>query len=361
MTPVSASSEPSFLFPSAYRRRLNAELTQIEGWIALSKMDDPLSLGIREWVLRLKEALLMCRKNSTSASFEANEREVHLSFIRLLDTLLRDPLSGAPLDDQAYYCPGDKNTYHSLSLFLYLSKGEAPSSFEVIPHPLVRHMAAWLSGYRTEQDPRTETLERDFLELKKAGRVPKLPTPQNARMREVFAQAKAAREEVRKKVDAASGAFKERMASEAEGFRKSVAEGMKEVNAKEEEVKKKAEEAFEKIRAEDERIKAEFEARCQVVQGNIEKAEKDLGEVDSLLREVDSALEQAFRDNESLGHKIEEAKRVIEEQNRRAQEGSFFSAALGIVFCAAATYFLGPSFKAVPLPGGGAGGFTIPF
>jgi hypothetical protein len=193
---ASSINTPSpFLHMGILRRQLLAELTEIREAIASFPSQDEMTRCITEW-----QELF-----STELQRSANESAVCDTYIALLQRLLRDPITYAPLDLYAVL-GSDGHTYGQLSLAVYaLSVPEAyrqrspmhaqdPAHFFTIPHPLVRHLLSWLQSH--DALLYDEELENTYLSL--LPQQPSLSTEERMRRimeRQVAREAAVARRE----------------------------------------------------------------------------------------------------------------------------------------------------------------------
>jgi hypothetical protein len=132
--------------------------------IAESGLRDEMTQKIKDWQNRFSAAL------KTSA----DEERVCNTYIDLLQKLLCDPITHAPLDAHAVI-GNDGRTYGQMSLAVYLySVPEMyrnrsplditnPDPFMIAPHPVVRHMMKWLKGH--DALLYSEKLEGAYLQL----------------------------------------------------------------------------------------------------------------------------------------------------------------------------------------------------
>lgn len=155
------------------RRQLQGELNEIRERIENSGLHDEMTGQISQWQERF------------SATFQGNadERWVSENFTRLLQELLIDPVTGAPLDGYSVL-GNDGHTYGRLSLAVYqLSVPEqfrerSPldpenhTRFETQPHPVVRHMIGWLERHNALLY--SEELEQQYIALLPQQRQPDL-------------------------------------------------------------------------------------------------------------------------------------------------------------------------------------------
>jgi hypothetical protein len=136
---------PVFLTKESLRRKTWADLLEINDVITQSGLSDPLTEQISLWSKEFGIALSKTR----------NVDALLKSYIELMQEMLRDPITLAPLDDQAVL-GSDQRTYGFMSLSLYLHSVEEtyksrspsdpsnPASFTTKPHPVARHLVAWL-------------------------------------------------------------------------------------------------------------------------------------------------------------------------------------------------------------------------
>ncbi len=153
MTPVSSSFSPvnpteDLVRQTAIRRQLICELYTLREAISSSGFSDDMTRQLDEWHTNFSNAL---RSYS-------DERQVLSAYIGLLQNILRDPVTLAPLDKQAVL-GSDGYTYGSLSLAVYkLGTSEEyrkrspmnpnnPESLCTRPHPVVRSMLDWVEGH----------------------------------------------------------------------------------------------------------------------------------------------------------------------------------------------------------------------
>jgi hypothetical protein len=150
--------------PFVLRRRLMAELNEVREQIARSGLHDEMTQQIADWQGRFEATL---RRS-------ADEEGIFRAYVALLQELLCDPVTDAPLD--AYAVLGnDGHTYGQMSLAVYristpvefqnrspLDAGN-PRPFTVTPHSVVRHMVGWLQRHNALLY--SEELERTYLRL----------------------------------------------------------------------------------------------------------------------------------------------------------------------------------------------------
>jgi|GEM_PF-3592359 len=178
LSPVFSSS-PSIL-EGSLRRQLLSEMNEIADVIEKSKFYDEMTQEISSWQQKFAAAL------KTSC----NEEEIRSEFIPLLQRLLTDPITRAPLDEYAVFA-SDGQTYSQMSLAVYQltfpkeyhSRSPLnvnyPIRFATIPHPVVRHMIEWLK--RHDAYLYTGETVRTYLRL-----LPRQPEEREKRVEDIF-------------------------------------------------------------------------------------------------------------------------------------------------------------------------------
>jgi len=174
---------PQAIHDGALRRRLHVELIQLQEEIARSGLRDEMTRHIAKWQEDFREALNV-----------ADVEAVYKEYIQLLQELLFDPITFAPLDLNALL-GSDGHTYGQMGLAVFalavpkkyrdrspLDAGN-PAPLRVQPHPVARHAAGWLKAHDALQY--SEELEKAYLEL-----LPKPPPldDRNARMARLIAR-----------------------------------------------------------------------------------------------------------------------------------------------------------------------------
>lgn len=178
-----ASSSPDYVRETTLRRRLNAELTEISRQLDQFHMTDTdtMSDDIAQWHRQFSRAL---RLNS-------DPERIRNEFIGLLQELLRDPISQAPLDDQTIL-GSDGRTYGFMSLRVHLNqvpeqfRNRSPLNpqneerFTSSPHHIVRYMVGWLQGHNSLL--RSDQINGAYQALIERGTAPQISMTQVTRI-----------------------------------------------------------------------------------------------------------------------------------------------------------------------------------
>jgi hypothetical protein len=179
--PIHPVYSPEDIRDTALRRRLQVELSRIADRLAEAHLDDEMTQQIRLWRDRFFSSL---RSNADVVAIQEE-------FTGLLQELLVDPISQAPLDEEAVL-GSDGRTYGAMSLTLYIHsapeafKGRSPldpqdpTPFSSYSHPIVRHMTSWLKDHQALLH--SEELERTYRELMDQRRTAAAAVQQNNRM-----------------------------------------------------------------------------------------------------------------------------------------------------------------------------------
>lgn len=137
----------------APRELFRAQLAGITRTIAQSGLEDEMTRNIDTWKQHFMQAL----------QAEADPRETGTRYITLLQQLMRDSITSAPLDEGAVL-GSDGNTYGQMSLDVYLLTVPAiyrgrsplnannPAPFTTTPHSCARHMVRFLRSYHALQE-----------------------------------------------------------------------------------------------------------------------------------------------------------------------------------------------------------------
>lgn len=146
------------------RRRVFAEIAGITKQLEGSGLNDELTGLIQNWKKSFKTSLANYR----------NTQQVINQFVRLMQELLKDPLSNAPLDQNSVL-GSDGRTYGDMSLSLHLNsvpaayKNRSPldpnnqSVFTTVPHSNVQYMVSWLESHHALLHD--ATIERQYRQL----------------------------------------------------------------------------------------------------------------------------------------------------------------------------------------------------
>lgn len=168
------------------RLAMNAEIAGIRHLLDQHQnLQDPMSQDIRSWFENF----------STFLRTNEDVESVKTQYIQLLQQLLVDPIAQAPLDEEAVL-GSDLNTYGNRSLRVYLSSvpesirhrcpldinNETP--FTTTPHPIVRYMTVWLRGHHALLH--SAQVDAAYDNLRDQNNLPRLPTPQSERYRQLL-------------------------------------------------------------------------------------------------------------------------------------------------------------------------------
>lgn len=156
-------ASPPPIPPGALRRQLFIELGVISNIMRDWDHDDEMTQKIRAWAKGFKTAL------STSV----DEELICQTHIALLQELLCDPVTLAPLDLYALFNEPDGQTYGQMSLEVYrrsvpeecrsLSPLYPDKPLTPQPHTVVRHMTRWLQRHNALLY--SKELERTYVQL----------------------------------------------------------------------------------------------------------------------------------------------------------------------------------------------------
>lgn len=138
-----SSHTPPILQTDLLRRQIPAEFRQIEEMIKASIVLDPLTLDIADWLKSFRDDFEHC----------SNAEIVYRTYAKDLQDMLRDPATGAPLDDPLLGVE-DGFTYGSKSMIV--TRDPWPESernlspmtgqpLTLVPHPLAGFMILWLA------------------------------------------------------------------------------------------------------------------------------------------------------------------------------------------------------------------------
>jgi hypothetical protein len=145
-------------------RKLQYEMNEVHEIIERSGLHDEMTQRIRHWHEHFERAL----------HSPYNSEKVCSHYITLMQQLLTDPITQAPLDALSWL-GSDGTTYGNLSLEVHKLtvadefRGHSPldpknpAPFHVEAHPVVRHMIGWLQRHNALLY--NEELERTYLEL----------------------------------------------------------------------------------------------------------------------------------------------------------------------------------------------------
>lgn len=162
-----AAPEPAArraLIENRMRRILRAELSEIRDLLRETNLQDGMTNTIAFWAQNFWEALLL----------NVDDEEIFREFSQLMQELLRDPIFGAPLDEESLR-GSDGYTYGKKSHAVWADQvaeiykrrspmdPENPTLIDLIPHPVVRHMVCWLKRYNLLQV--SEHIEREYNDL----------------------------------------------------------------------------------------------------------------------------------------------------------------------------------------------------
>jgi len=144
-------STDSAVHDTGIRRRLVHELSELDRVIKRLNFTDEKTGQIKNWHSSFSNALRSYR----------NENEVLAEYIRLLQEILIDPMTQAPLDKRSVLgnTANDKNTYSWLTLTVYWEATsevyrrrspldpENPTPFSFTPHLVVHAFLEWLESH----------------------------------------------------------------------------------------------------------------------------------------------------------------------------------------------------------------------
>jgi hypothetical protein len=125
------------------RIQLRAEFRDIEMMIHRSVVLDPLTVQITDWLRRFREDL---ERN-------ADAENVYRNYVEVLQDMLCDPITGAPLDDPQLgvedgYTYGDKSLYVTRTPWPENEQNLSPMTRQpltLVPHVLASYMILWLA------------------------------------------------------------------------------------------------------------------------------------------------------------------------------------------------------------------------
>lgn len=125
------------------RTQLRAEFIDIDAMIRAAVVLDPLTVEIADWLRKFREDL----ENN------ANAENVYRRYVEVLQELLCDPLTGAPLDDPQLgvedgYTYGYKSLYVVQTPWPVNERNLSPMTRQpltLVPHALASYMILWLA------------------------------------------------------------------------------------------------------------------------------------------------------------------------------------------------------------------------
>lgn len=178
---------------TAPRRELQLELSKMGQMLRQQVNPDEMTREIIDWHRRLIEAL---KKGEAEAVLQR--------FIPLLQDILVDPISQAPLDEETYL-GSDGNTYghqtlvlHSLGVSQSLKERspldpDNPAIFTVSPHHVARELVRWLQQHHALL--RSEEHDRLFEQLIRQVHAPKPTGGRAERLRRIQERQEAIKQE----------------------------------------------------------------------------------------------------------------------------------------------------------------------
>ncbi len=326
------------LHESAESRKLVSDLLQIQSLLQASNLHDETTEQLRNWQKRFSLALKL----------NLDKPRIEAEFTLLLQEILTDSVSGAPLDEEAYL-GSDGRTYGSMALSLYQHSApeeykrrspldlQNPAPFTVEPHPLARRLVQWLKHRGALL--RSDEIERNYHELMQQGAAPPPPTQRNERIRrlkEKQAQRDVERERI---LSGEREAFDQIIQETREQTAQLVREHFAEVDGRAEE---RAQLQVEQICERAQRQREQLLALQQEIQQADERAQRldaRTLQLQKRLEDTKKALDQAKRDNLALQIAINETRQAINKMNAK-RKTNVLGTVLFIAGCAFDTWAL---------------------
>ncbi len=350
---ISPMPSSQVLHDSRESRKIISDLLKIQETLQTSKLHDETTEQLRNWQKRFSSALKL---NLDKVRIEAE-------FILLLQEILTDSVSGAPLDEEAYL-GSDGRTYGSMSLSLYQHSApeeykhrspldlENPAPFTVEPHPLARHLIQWLKERGALL--RSESVEKSYQELMQQRIAPPPPTTRNERIRRLK-EKQAHRDQIK---EARLLAERETFNQIIEETREQTAQMIRESFA---DIDQRAEETTER---QIEQIHAQVEhdrEQLRLLREEIANADERARRLDARTirlrerqEEAERALDQAKRDNFALRIAINETRQALNKMQAKRRTN-----VLGTVLCLAGWAFGSWALQSVLTTMGASMGATI--
>lgn len=348
---------------------LIADLQNFKGLIESSRLQDEITLELKNWNDRFLDAL----------QFHRNPDLVKEEFLTLLEEMLRDPFNVPLRRDALLGSDGKTYSRQALSLYLHSTPEEErrspplstpqdpPVSFTTEAHPIVSKLIDWLEQQRP-LPPLSEALENAYAELVAKNELPTIPTVQSEKIR--------SRRERRRQQNLEAKAKSERLAQNLAVIKQELAE--------------RVQQEFAPLH---ERVDAAAQTRLEQIAALSEKDKEKLDLVERRIEELHTGTQQLEEHNEGLRRrfvltgqalqdvKVQDAKlaiaindtRIAIRKRKEREARSTWTAiavvglcmvggwALGSICSAAGGGSYGISAGMSPAAGGGKIGFAVAF
>lgn len=335
---------------SNLRRIINADLLAIHD--LLNDQEDHLSQELSSWQAQF-----------VSAMQSPNENEVIRNFLVLLEQILIDPITEAPLDDTALLAT-DGYTYDPKSLIVFLSdmQGEdrlrspmnrenSDSFYTVSVHPAVSYLTNWIRTYQThfELHPRLypQVILNSYNELASANRLIQLPTASNYRLIEIrlrhrLREERIALEEEERRQELQ--AQTERMAGERELIFNLAMQQSEEGNRQDWE-------QLTLIRSQDIAIARESQRNLNDFSHLLRNAQERIANLQHETENIEQSIVIAERNDAILNQALAQTREAMKKAKKKRRKKLMQTIAIAGI-CALATIASGGAITAVPQPGG---------
>lgn len=306
-------------------------------------LQDNLTEGLRNWLQLFIRALIQ----------PEGVGRIENQFIALLQELLKDPLSFQILDEEALL-GSDGETYSKKSLLIYLNDTPmiyhyrspcAPNNqreFTVRPHPLVPLMIGWLKE-KGAYHP-SEQIEAFYEALIAGGKLPQLPTEENAYIAHLQAQQTALNQKIAEKLQAFEEQSLQSLMERAKaGFAE--VDRMLEANGASFEARlKEVQQQDQKQLQQVEEMVKHLETEAEILRARAKDLQQQVDNVDGKIAVVD-------RQNVQLQAEIEKTRAALKERDSRWLKDFMMFAAVVALRIAITT--LAPQATVIPLKEGG--------
>lgn len=361
--PPAAPLRSNDLLATGLRRRIMADLA------AIAELLEP---HVDELSKNLKEAW---HTPFVAAMRSTNEREVLQAFTFLLESILVDPITEAPLDETALL-GSDQYTYDPQSLIVFLSDVEVqyrdrspmnrrdPTPFYTLrQHPVAPFMVQKLKGYLEllELHPklRPPQIEISYNELAAQGRlvaIPVEPAPPQVELPQPVESERVQQRRLRSEQRARVRAHQNELL-QIERLRAS-----QEASAVQERMLvhfiQQAAEGHQRDREELAAIRVEDRSQALIAEQNILEASRRLDNARARINNLEEtserlrrAIEQAEKNDKILSQALSAAAEALRKAKKRKKKKLLKTIAV-VGACALATIASGGSFVAMPYEGG---------